>query len=126
MRVPETFTIEVDGRRIELRRPTHGELDLGMLDRMVGVYLGYQKRLVDLEAAPEPGVAVRIASCVEIANDAAREVRERVRRVMIAIGGAGETTYVDADGDEVKATVRALEVATKIRGALVPPARLGK
>lgn len=123
----ESLTITIAGRPFQCRRPTHGELDMGKLQRLCGVFFGYQKRIEDVEANPEPGAAEKIASFVAIAAEAAEKIREMGRRTLERIAGPEAAALLDAaPTGEFEATQRALSVADQLFTALVPPRALPK
>lgn len=126
----ETITISVsdgDGapREITCRRPTHAELDVLRLQRLLAAFHQFWRELRKLtDEAPEGG-AVRYANLLGLIDEAAQEVRARVRRALAATAGSETLAWYEA-GDELSVTQRATEIAFALVLALAPPSRVPK
>ena len=122
----DEMRLTIEGREIVCRRPTHGELDLTMLQRLLQVLVGYREQMIAIEENPPPdGAAVRLANLLALCNDALDEIRKRVRRFLAKVAGPETAEWFDA-GSEVEVTTRAAQLATALVLELAPPARLGK
>src|SRR4051812_1048609 len=99
-----------EARTITCRRPTHGELDLAMLGRLLQVVIGYQRKIAALEESPEDGAALRVANLLAICGGAIDEVRQRVRKALAVTAPTDALEWLDA-GDELARARRAIDVA---------------
>lgn len=114
-----------EARKFRCRRPTHGELDVGLLARLYGVFCGYQKKIADLEQDPQPGAAKLVGNYVAIGGEAAEEMRDRIRKALgriCADPSAAELLDADAPGS----VQRGIWAAEALFEVLAPPDRLPK
>ena len=122
----DALTLRITDRTLTCRRPTHGELDVGMLSRILSVIVGYQKRLAVIEADPAPGAIVKVANLVGLVGQAAEEIRARVRRALATCAGPETLAWLD-EGDETARAQRTVDVAIALVLALdVPAGRVPK
>jgi len=103
----DTFIITVAGEPFTCRRPTHGELDLGKLQRSSAVVVMYQQKIAEVEAHPEAEDAdERVASYVELAGKAATRVRDMVRRALERIAEPRAAALLDPQAHGEEASVQ--------------------
>lgn len=128
---PDTLEIQVGtgpgARAFALRRPTAGECDVIMLARLVSVFVSTQSKIRDAEADPTEGVALRVANLTEVAGDALKQVRARVRKTLAACGAPEVVVWFDGL-EAVEGWQAVLEITRFLCTALAvkPAARLGK
>ncbi|HVY62227.1 MAG TPA: hypothetical protein VHF22_11275 [Planctomycetota bacterium] len=125
---PDTFEIRIDGdggAHFTCRRPTHGELDLAMLSRLLQVVVGYQRKIAAVEDEPQTGSAVKVANHLALCAEAIEEIATRVKRGLRAIAPPDAVEWLGT-GDELTRARRAVEVAVALIVALAPAGRLPK
>lgn len=131
------FSLEIglnpdrDGKPSEVvtfscRRPTRAELDLVALARFVGVFTGYQQKILDLEERPpDAGGAKLVGNYTALACEAAEEIRKAVAKALRRIASpAGAEALLE--GEDLETYRRALFVAERLFVALAPPDRVPK
>jgi len=121
---PDTFIIDVAGEAFTCRRPTHGELDLGKLQRSSAVVVMYQQKIADVEANPGADDAdEKVASYVELAGKAATRVRDMVKRALERIAEPRAAALLDPKAHTEEVSVqRGFLVAVELYHALAKPA----
>jgi hypothetical protein len=119
----DMLTVPIEGREVKFRRPTHAELDLGLLMRLLQVLASYREEMTRIE---ETGTgALRVAKLLGLCNESIDELRDRVRRFLARCAGA-ETAAWFEDGTEIDVARRSAAIATALVMLLAPPGRLGK
>jgi len=128
---PETIEITVGegakARAFSLRRPTAGECDPLTLARLLNVFVTTQAKIREAESDPTEGVSLRVGNLTEVAGDALKQIRSRVRKALVACASPEVVAWLDAlpAADAWQAVLeinRALCVALAVK----PAARLGK
>lgn len=128
----DTITIQValgaegePARSITLRRPTLGELDVGLLARLVANCGRLSRRLAEIEATPAPGSAVKSANALWLVGETGEEIAKRVKACLDATAPADAIEALNAL-DPSRQMAALFAIAQHLIAALAPVDKLPK